>query len=593
MAIEHAYKTYKEEPQVTRKPYIVYSSEEDADMIGTEPGSVSYSDLDSGVKDLINSKADKDGYCPDLIAGASDSVRTSPIESMFIERALPATVGDGLATIECVKGNTVVWNQLVQTTDSTITPTSGHKYLTRISGTASVITSDGAAISVTGATDNVIDLTLMFGAGNEPATVAEFEALYPNSYYAYDAGSLKPVKMLGVETVGFNQWDEEWESGDLDGINGQPTPSSSYIRSKNYCECMPGTTYFCNLGSNPKLYVFWYDATQTHISHQNKTSNGTVTSPANAAFFKLTINNTSYTDNICINVSNATLNGTYEPYTHDQREIPVSTYFSTGMKSAGTAHDALYSDHYDTVIGSVDLGTLEWVIGAAAPEGSYRLDSSGISTVVKKPSLNNVIANIRCTKYASISGENVYLGNTGISINATTGNIGIYDPNYNDGSAATIAAFKAAMSGVILYYELATPTTTAINPPLNMSYRVESGGTEAIMLDSTQAAPQSAPVITDTRYPANLETGFISIESFHNFYEALGATIDYTITATWDADTGAYDYTFDSGYVAQDFNLSPLDLSDIDIPRIDDIQPIDIEPQPVEATEEVEDIEEA
>ena len=37
---------------------------------------------------------------------------------------------------------------------------------------------------------NLIDLTLMFGAGNEPSSVAEFEALYPESYYPYNAGTL-------------------------------------------------------------------------------------------------------------------------------------------------------------------------------------------------------------------------------------------------------------------------------------------------------------------------------------------------------------------------------------------------------------------
>jgi len=36
----------------------------------------------------------------------------------------------------------------------------------------------------------VIDLTEIFGAGNEPATVEEFEALYPKDYYDYDRGSM-------------------------------------------------------------------------------------------------------------------------------------------------------------------------------------------------------------------------------------------------------------------------------------------------------------------------------------------------------------------------------------------------------------------
>jgi hypothetical protein len=65
----------------------------------------------------------------------------------------------------------------------------------------------------------LIDLTLIYGAGNEPETVEEFEADYerwfgkPLSYEEYDEGSLRPVLMQSVKTTGFNQWDEEWENG--------------------------------------------------------------------------------------------------------------------------------------------------------------------------------------------------------------------------------------------------------------------------------------------------------------------------------------------------------------------------------------------
>jgi hypothetical protein len=44
----------------------------------------------------------------------------------------------------------------------------------------------------------VVDLTRMFGAGNEPATVAEFEAMFPDDYYPYNAGELLSVNIEGV-----------------------------------------------------------------------------------------------------------------------------------------------------------------------------------------------------------------------------------------------------------------------------------------------------------------------------------------------------------------------------------------------------------
>lgn len=53
----------------------------------------------------------------------------------------------------------------------------------------------------------LFDLTAMFGASNEPSTVAEFEALYPLPYYEYDAGSLLPVSMTGIESTAA---DESW-----------------------------------------------------------------------------------------------------------------------------------------------------------------------------------------------------------------------------------------------------------------------------------------------------------------------------------------------------------------------------------------------
>jgi hypothetical protein len=44
----------------------------------------------------------------------------------------------------------------------------------------------------------LIDLTLMFGAGNEPSTVEEFKAIFPDDYYAYSAGE---IKSAGVNKI--------------------------------------------------------------------------------------------------------------------------------------------------------------------------------------------------------------------------------------------------------------------------------------------------------------------------------------------------------------------------------------------------------
>lgn len=44
----------------------------------------------------------------------------------------------------------------------------------------------------------IFDLTVMFGAGNEPSTVEEFEKIFPNDYYPYNAGE---IVSAGTEEV--------------------------------------------------------------------------------------------------------------------------------------------------------------------------------------------------------------------------------------------------------------------------------------------------------------------------------------------------------------------------------------------------------
>ena len=64
----------------------------------------------------------------------------------------------------------------------------------------------------------LFDLTQMFGVGNEPATVAQFRAMFPDDYYPYNAGELKSIIPESVETK--NQY------GETKRVN---IPSSKYF----------------------------------------------------------------------------------------------------------------------------------------------------------------------------------------------------------------------------------------------------------------------------------------------------------------------------------------------------------------------------
>ena len=424
--------TYKPN-DVDRKPWIVFTGDDDHLLDGecikdkTITGD-KIADNTIGPEKLDHvTNVFQDGYYPEMTVGTAESLVGEDKTVTFAVRTVDSP--NGVAKISTIKGNTYVFNQLVDDDTETVTGVNGNKYLTRISDVASIITSDGSAISVTGGEDNVIDLTHMFGAGNEPATVAEFESMFPESYYPYDAGSLKSVDITGIATE---------DSG------------------------------------------------------------------GNAL---------------------------------DERSIPVSTYFPTGMKSAGTVHDELTESAAVTRVGAVDLGTLDWETGSTDTTGVYKMSTASIASQIKTPALNSDYGNIKCAKYDTSNVQYTATRNVGICV-TTTGRVQVYDSNYNTSSSP--ASFKTAMSGVYLFYELATPTTQTIDPPLNLRYRVAEGGTEEI---TTQSGVVSAPPTFDTAYPLDMRKEYISKDSFDNFCTALGTAISKTITATYNSTTEEYEYT--------------------------------------------------
>lgn len=208
----------------------------------------------------------------------------------------------------------------------------------------------------------IIDLTQMFGEGNEPSTVEEFEAMFPEPYYEYNEGSLLSHDSLGVKTVGFNQWDEEWEKGSIK--NDGKLNQGSHWRCKNPIKVLPNTTYYFK--SAKALFLFWYDSENKLIgSNINSNSNNHLhTSPANARYLRFyEYGGTTYNNDICINLSHSGYrNGEYQPYeSHTSlwgngKSISELTsngevIFPNGLMSAGDVYDEITTDVNGNVIG--------------------------------------------------------------------------------------------------------------------------------------------------------------------------------------------------------------------------------------------------
>lgn len=411
----------------------------------------------------------------------------------------------------------------------------------------------------------IFDLTLMFGAGNEPSTVAEFEALYNAPYYPYNAGEIRSLKASGIKTTGFNQWDEEWTQGLLNDADGTLNPSfGQAISFANFNACFPNTTYYGYIDdANNSRYLegYFYDSNKHYLGVSKKATvkNRTFTTPPNACFFKLRLYDNIATitpqqaPKTCINISHSGIrNGDYEAYWDATLALPITTatgklngqgtsvtIFPNGMMSAGNTYDELQKNKAIKRIGVVDLGSLDWTYDSL---GRFVANFVGMAATEFVPTILNTYG-----YYGSASA----LGNNPVN-NALAyynNKIYLYNTTYTDA-----ASFKTAMSGVMLYYELATPEEYTLDTELTTLYRDDDFGTEEAVIP---ANTESAPLVIDVKYPMNavdtlrnLPKDYVgaapsgTASSLGNMLEALktaGVISAYTIS--WDSTNQRYNFS--------------------------------------------------
>jgi len=360
-------------------------------------------------------------------------------------------------------------------------------------GTYPALTS-GAALSLTSPT--AAESTWAQRVTDAVDGVAMVDGILGNT--VVQDGSLLSVQMEGIETNGFNQWDEEWEKGSINWGTGANASSTTRIRSKGYIPVFPSTKYYARLTDpNYGFEVCYYDEDKTFISGgwvtTDNASKNPFTTPANCRYIRFSTGDSyggTYNHDICINLSGPR-NGTYKPYATYQRTIPAATYFPNGMRSAGTVHDELTADAAIVRVGAVDLGTLTWARLSSGVFQGQSLDGSENGILDK--------LQVDCASYTPIitpngSAEMANRPDKSIALQKGYPYVFVNDSAYTDA-----ATFKTAVDGVMLHYLLATPTTTPIDPPLNLTYRVEQGGTESVMHTDPTAAPTWR-----TRYPFDL-----------------------------------------------------------------------------------------
>ena len=514
---------------------------------------------------------DKQGNYPDLSAGFAENLvgRGESVPAEFSFRASGGkSIKDGAARIKRIKGNSVVWNQKVagelRVQDGTmsqsgnryaITPTGeyagiqteiteliqGHKYIclcSKVGGSKPLYLNWGGYDSLANAIFEVTnvnktyctiyainenetftltrpiicDLTKMFGAGNEPTTIEEYNARKPivADEYAYNEGEVIHMNTENIKSVGDNAYNRDRAMQGTTDDNTGEFIRGEYSTMVDLIECLPNSQYFfANVISYYyRACVHYYDANMNFIGYDgvggsttDYLTSGILMTPANARFMRVgTYVNATEPCMVTLVHSGwkQDTDAGYQEYWQDTLPLPIiRKYFPDGMKKAGSAHDEIRfnkaSGKWEAVqrIGSVDLGSLDWIERPSNGNSAFR-------------SLNNPLGAkyadgifYLCAKYQPAE-ERIYTEGLDKSVALNNGfysgdenkdHITIRDTDYTD-----VESFKASLQGVMLYYELAEPVIREIDEPIGTDYRVADFGTEQA-ISSIPSAPFSADII--------------------------------------------------------------------------------------------------
>lgn len=493
------------------------------------------------IEDLRNTKIDKeaDDYYPQLSVGTADNLAgVDEVDSEFsLRRSGGGAIADGVARIQALKGNSIIWNQqssgITLEGDTAVSlpmgarVVKGHKYIllcdaqennpslylygylpgknpeiiASLRGVISTFFVSPISLEATSVANTegglwwyqagnatsktiaprLINLTQMFGQGNEPTTIEDFYQRIPVgvNLYAYNSGVAINFFADGIKSVGRNLYDGE------------------------KARLIGGKTYFLN-----GIY-------------KSLSFNGeSLTLPGNRLFTPSISGEIEVEgEGICINLSDSEFNGAYEKYMESIQDLTMlRKYFTNGMRGRGEACDKMRynksSHRWEIVrLGEIDMGTLNW----------FDDNFNGVPTFTSKDVTNGVLHDyeviggtllepyIEKPRFDDLSksDDRVFIFNSSAHAPNT---LAVRDTRYSNA-----AAFKAAMSGVMLYYELSEPIVTPINEEFNLDYKVENGGTEEIISTSPSSAMRA-----DIAYGFNA-VGLI--KQLRSMIEALSAKV--------------------------------------------------------------------
>lgn len=400
----------------------------------------------------------------------------------------------------------------------------------------------------------MIDLTQMFGSGNEPSTTEEFEAMFPNGYYPYSEGTLMSMPINEVDTVGKNLLKCEGiscssikngynlSSKNLYGTSINSTePSNSVTVTQSKIEQAENSQsytngYFC-IAFKPFIlnekYVFSFDITPSNKLISNPiisiflNGDGVINTidsqdlqigKKSKLYFNLTATNKKV---IYIEIRNSGVSGVFEnfqiergatntsysPYTEKSYPIPQAIQNLDGYGwSTGTAYNYVDFENkkYYKCIEKVDLGTLNFVYiayGDNDDSKKYGFRVPLLKGIKKNENAYKQKNNLLCYKYPDTPWKDAYR-RMDKTISQLSNSIQINDSSFSDAET-----FKKSLQGAYLYYELAEPIVTDISDiigdTLQEPFNVESGG--SLTFKNTNGDGYQLAVPSDIQYVVSLK----------------------------------------------------------------------------------------
>lgn len=319
----------------------------------------------------------------------------------------------------------------------------------------------------------VIDLTLMFGSGNEPTgttdpRIAQIEA-YAAAHPEYNTGELVSALVDEVRVRGKNLIKPEYVERSSNLVLAYRI--AGYLLKK-------GVQYILSTVYSVKPSGIYIVAMDDSVIAKSYSEDSITYTPDKdvLAYFKLYYSAPATLDDSKLMLEIGTKATAYSPY-RDPVTYPIPSAVQAlpgyGWSAGSVANTVERTENgwqYVQRVGSVDLGELTWSMAESVIYGSKYFASKSIVNPTKAPAFLTAA-------YATASSSNVVATDKSCWVSFNWGEDGrviIRDDKYAD-----VVSFKSAMSGKPLYYELATPITTDITALMGDSlapFPVEAGG---------------------------------------------------------------------------------------------------------------------